>query len=190
MVDDIPLHQLKLVYTSKDECNCPLIPVLLKLVKKTEKMMENSNSSFLVSARYGKRVIVNASFSSFSEMEKESFIEIIDYNFDSHTLLILGKQHPVNDVILHWLLIYAKKEISYILEIRNDSMTRLLKSTYPTVQLSKNQSLMDILRSIMSEIKNGTIFIVDSSRIIITGSSVSDLDAGIQALCDEWRNIS
>jgi hypothetical protein len=190
MNEDAPIHPLKITFSSREACNCPLISVLLRVAKETEEKIDIADSSFLISARFGKRVIVNSSFSSFKEIKRDTFIEIIDYNFMSHSLFIIGQQSPTNEVLLHWLQLYAKNEISFIMEIKNASFTRCFISRYPTITLTAGQSQMDIVKSIMNVLQNNNIYIIDSSRMLITASSIALLEKRILSLIEKWRQIS
>ena len=184
------MHPLKITFSSREACNCPLIPILLKVAKETDEKIDSVESTFLISARFGRRVIMNPSFSSFKDIKRDIFIEIIDYNFLSHSLFIIGQQSPSYEVLLHWLLLYAKNEISYIMEIKNASFVRCFISRYPTINLSANQSQMDILKSMTKVLQNNNIIIIDSSRMLITASSVALLEERILSLIEKGGQIS
>lgn len=189
MNENHSIHPLMIIFCSKEESNCSLIPVLLKIIKKTEEKIKGEDYSFLVSTRYGKRVIMNSSFLRFKQMKRDMFIEIIDYNFLSHTLFIIGQKKPSNDVLHHWLLLYAKKEIGCNIEIRSASFTRCFISRYPNIKLSKDQTQMDILKSMMKVLQNNNICIIDSSRMLITSPSIVTLEEKISLVIEEWGQI-
>ena len=85
---------------------------------------------------------------------------------------------------------YTSDMISYIMEIKNASFVRCFISRYPTINLSANQSQMDILKSMTKVLQNNNIIIIDSSRMLITASSVALLEERILSLIEKGGQIS
>jgi len=182
-----PSHDLNLTFLSIEECNNPLIPTLLKTIKNTYHSLKNKKSYFLMSASYGKRVLINQGFLSYDQLKRDSFVEIIDYNVSAHTLLLIGPKKPNEVVLNHWLIHYAKNEISCILEIKNIDLISRLTPLYPCIVIKEKQSMIKKLKTMIQHLQNNNILVINNESVMITASSIPQVNKNIQNLLGSLR---
>jgi hypothetical protein len=180
-------HTLNLIFSSKEGSNSQFIPLLIKTVKSIDQRLGEGNDYFLISTSHGKRVLINQGFSPYNQLKRESFIELIDYNFSTHTLLLIGQKNPDDVVLYHWFIHYAKKEITCILQIKNKVLSSELDGIYPHIDTNKKQSMMNLFKTMIQNLQNNNILILDNETVMITASSVPHLNETTRNLIKSWR---
>jgi hypothetical protein len=105
MVDkNLPSNYFQTFYVSKDESHCPLIA---DAVGVDNRLRKQGLSNIIISQRYGKRILIN---SIGKELNKEDFLEIVDYDPVRRVLLAMGTKEPRIETPLHWFVHYAKND--------------------------------------------------------------------------------
>jgi hypothetical protein len=187
MNEELQNHPLKTVFSSREISNSPLIPLLIKIINQIKESRELDESTVLLSARFGRRIIINALYKKSRDIKPDDFIEMIDYNFQTNTLIIIGAYTPSAEVLYHWLVQYAKKEISFILEIKDASFAKSLETFYPNIRIPTNKMILDTLALIMKSLQKDNILIINASRILITASTIDILKKRTDTLIQKWR---
>jgi hypothetical protein len=176
-----PVQPLNVQYVSKEESNCPLLPRMIEICKIIQNDMNCTNCRFLVSASFGKRIIINAAFESVKKLQREDFIELIDYNPLSNTLLLLGVKKPLKETAVHWIVHHAKKEIQLIIQIKNMQNLNRIKQIIPYIKIDNQQSPLEKAKKWLRALQKNEIFL-SNDNLIITASSVKIIKQNIKTI--------
>lgn len=153
-------------YASKEDSNCPLIPLVIKTGREIEEQKKDVDIIF--SVRYGGRMLSNTIVDSFENINIKDFFEIIDYDPVKKVLLTIGTSKPTQDIPVHWIIQHARKDIHAIVQI--NSYDKLNKYNYPVVE--KKQDILEMAKNILKELRENNIIKIEEKGLIFTGKSV------------------
>lgn len=104
---------LSVFFLSKEECQCPLTPEIIRTGKNINDLKEDISG--VISTRYGKRMITTTPKVDLGGITRKKLVEIVDYNPVKNTLLVIGKKKPSAEAPTHWLALQAKPEINAVI---------------------------------------------------------------------------
>ena len=116
-------------FVSKEESNCPLITDVVRFSKKYKELdFLQYITTVVISLGYGKRVLINGSKTNFGNINREDFLEIVDYDPVKKILLVIGANEPHIETPIHWIIQHARKDINAIMESNDDKLNeKILK---------------------------------------------------------------
>ena len=187
MIDN-NLHQFGFqnFYISRQESRCPLIP---RVVTFLNKLMEN-HTSFdlsipLVSACYGKRIIINSALPNTNKFDNRDFLEIVDYDHTKHTYLLIGLSEPPIETPLHWTILNAKKEINVLLQIRIGLLNTQLSTKYPKTSGEYVPQSLENIGEILKLMRNKNCIVMENNTILCAGFDLQDVESLIYKILEE-----
>lgn len=186
--EQMPYHPLSVHCVSKEESNCPLIPILIEICHIAKQKLNDENCLFLPSVIFGKRVIIPSSFIEVEKTQREEFVELIDYNPISNTLLYLGPNTPSTDVAVHWIVHHAKKEIQLIIQIKNLFYKNKMKQKITQLSVNENKNALEKAKKWLKTLQKNDVFLSDD-HLIITASSSKSIRQNIKRLGKELEKI-
>jgi hypothetical protein len=111
---------LQTFFVSKEISRCPLIPEIQNMSKKLSSSKTYEKNRWVISSRYGKRMIISTNTSHIANLQKEDFIEVVDYDPVKKTALVIGVRESSPETLLHWLIYRARKDVNVIIHIQNN----------------------------------------------------------------------
>jgi hypothetical protein len=181
-----PHHPVNTHSVSKEQSNCPLIPMLIEICQIAKEELNCPDSLFLPSIVFGKRVVMPASFTKVEKLHRDDVVELIDYNPVSNTLLHLGPNVPSNDVGVHWLVAHAKKEIQVMIEIKNTSYKIEMKQRLLQVTINEKESDLEKAKKWLKTLQKTDVFLCND-HLIITAPSIKSIKQTIKKLGKELQ---
>ena len=160
-------------YVSKEVSNCPLVADIFKFIKKSKDITISS-----ISLRYGKRVLINTKNTDFKEIEKEDFIEIVDYDPFKNVLLVMGPGEPVIDTPLHWFIHHAREDVNAVLIINKDS-TENIDKKLPVI--NKNGGIWPIekIKEILGLLRNSKTIVIKNKGLLLVGKNIDEIEKNL-----------
>lgn len=112
-----PHQQFQIIVLSKEPSHHPLIPALISLGERVErKGYGKDGGTGDISLRYGKRMVITGDDCNMSSLTPDDFIEVVDIDPFTRTLIMMGCSSPSPHVSLHWLL-YHLPEVHAIISL-------------------------------------------------------------------------
>lgn len=179
-----PHHPVNIYPLSKEESNCPLIPMLLEICQIAKEELNCPDSLFLPSAVFGKRVVIPASFTKVEKLHQDDVVELIDYNPVSNTLLYLGPNVPSNDVAVHWIVHHAKKEIQVMIQIKNIPYKNEIKQRLSQLTTDEKESALEKAKKWLKTLQKTDVFLCND-HLIVTATSIKAIKQTINKLGKE-----
>jgi len=183
-----PYQPLTIHCISKEESNCPLIPMLIEISQIGKEKLNAGNSFFLPSIVFGKRVVIPRSFLEVDKIKHDDVVELIDYNPVTKTLLYLGPNIPSDDVAAHFLVHHAKKEIQAMMQIKNPLVNNKMKKRIPQVTLDEPVNTLEKAKKWLKVLQKTDVFFSDE-YLIITASSIKKIKHILNKLGKEQSEI-
>ncbi len=181
-----PHHPVNTHSVSKEESNCPLIPMLIEICQIAKEELNCPDSLFLPSIIFGKRVVIAASFTKVEKLHRDDVVELIDYNPVSNTLLYLGPNVPSNDVAVHWIVHHAKKEIQVMVQMKNISFKSEMKQKVTQVTINEKKSALEKAKKWLKTLQKTDVFLCND-HLIITATSIKTIKQTIKKLGKELQ---
>lgn len=160
----------------------------MKICQFAKEKLNDESSLFLPSAVFGKRIIIPASFNEFQKIDQDDFVELIDYNPVTNTLLYLGPKIPSNEVAVHWIVHHAKKEIQVIIQIKNISDLNKIKQKITKTSIDENDNALDKAKKWLKTLQKNEIFLCDDV-LIVTASSIKKLEQNLKKMSKELEKL-
>jgi len=179
---------IQVFYTSKEETNCPLIPDLLRIVKKLKqkKILQNKKGA-TISFTYGKRMLINSIVQDFSNIKREELLEIADYDPVKNNLLIIGKADPKIESTLHFMIHHAREDIKVIVQIKNDELLEKIKNKIPILDEKLPINSIEFIKKVLKELKNSKIIGIKNNGIMFVGKKIDEIESIITRFYEEKK---
>ena len=161
-------------YLSKEIISNPLISEIINYFKI---LKENG----VISIGFGKRMIINGEINDFSDILKEEIIEIADYDPIKNNLLIIGKNKPLMETPLHWMIHHARADVNCIVQINNK---KFLKQKFPMTEKDFKIPTIEMIKDVMKKLKDSKIVILKNHGILFVGSSIKEVNDLIKKVKD------
>lgn len=180
----VPSHTLEVQFVSKQESNCSLLPDLIKLCKIAQEGFQNKDCLFLISASFGNRVLCNVSFKTVDHLHRKDFVELIDYNPLSKTLLLIGAKTPIEMTAVHCIVHHAKKEIQFMMHLENLKNLEQMKPFLPDLIIANELDPLEIAKEWLKTLKQNEMFLCND-HLIISASSVNAMKQNLKKMIME-----
>ena len=117
----LPNLNLQTFFISRENINSPLIIEIIRIIKKLKDLESSKNiTSLVISLGFGKRIIINAENTDFRNINKDDFVEIVDYDPVKSTILIIGRKEPHVETPVHWIIHNARNDINAIIQFYDE----------------------------------------------------------------------
>jgi len=163
-------------YISKEESNCPLISEVVRIGKKLEDyhMVENVDKT-IMSISYGKRLLINANNTNFTNIKQKDFLEIVDYDPVKKVILTMGPKEPYIDTSVHWLIQHARNEVNAIIQLY-DINTEKLVNTIPITEKDYPVGSLEQAKEILKFLRDSRMVIIKNQGIMFVGSNFKEVE--------------
>ena len=176
------IHQkLQVFYISKEETNCPIIIEIIKISKKLKELkVLKEDSDAIFSLTFGKRMIINGNVKDFSNIKREEFLEVVDFDPIKNNLLLIGSEEPKIETSLHWMIHHARDDVNFIVQIKKTDIINKITNVdvinkYPIGSIDNTKEVLKALRT------NKKV-IIKNNGILIVGINTADVEKQIQEL--------
>lgn len=173
----IPNLQFQTYYVSKEESNCPFISDFVRIGKNFDNLTLFDNIGLTtISIRYAKRILINTRGSNITKLQKEDFLEIVDYNPIKNIILAIGPKEAKVETPLHWIIHYAKNEVNAIIQIKNAKLIKEFENKFPTTDKEYQSGCIDQAKSVLAILRDSNIVIIKNQGLIFVGNSSNEVE--------------
>ncbi len=174
-------QKLQIFYVSKEETNCPLIIEIIKLSKKLkEKNILKKDNEAVFSLTFGKRMIINGTVKDFSNIKRDEFLEVVDFDPIKNNLLLIGPTEPRIETSLHWIIHHARDDVNFIVQIKKTDIINKIKVTYVSDKYPIGS--LDYSLEVLKVLRRNKKVIIKNNSLLIVGRNISDIEKQIQVL--------
>ncbi len=183
-----PNYNFQKFFVSKETCNCPLIYEIVKVNKKLKTIdLLKDIFEISISMKYGKRILIYAKDSDFSEIKADDFLEIVDYDPLKKVLLVIGPKEPRNETPVHWLIHHARDEVKAIIQINNKQLIGKFGKKLPITEKEYPNGTLDQAKEILIKLRDSKKVVIKNQGLIFVGSSVKDIEDLITKTFEELK---
>ncbi|RLF34312.1 MAG: hypothetical protein DRN08_04770 [Thermoplasmata archaeon] len=180
MIAKNPL-QFQTFFISREKSNCPLIPDIIRFIEKLDKhrlcrkKIDNTGS---ISIRYGRRMLINCSSISLSDIkQEEDFLEIADYDPLKNIVLAIGVKEPHINTPLHWFVHRAREDINAIaiLNSKNIAYEQTMQNL-PAVSERKIPEIIEPIKEVLKMLRNRKNIPIKNNGVMFTGFDLNEIE--------------
>jgi ribulose-5-phosphate 4-epimerase/fuculose-1-phosphate aldolase len=189
MIDrNLKTLNLQTIFVSRENSNCPFISNIARLGKKLKDLeyLDNLNS-FIVSIKYGKRMLINNNYTDFDKIKREDFLEIVDYNPIKKILLVIGPGEIIIETPVHWLIHHARKDVNVIFQINNVGLIEKIIKKYPITKQEQPPGTIDQAKEILKTLRTGNTIIIKNKGILFAGNNLKGVESRVLNLYEEFK---
>jgi ribulose-5-phosphate 4-epimerase/fuculose-1-phosphate aldolase len=128
MAGDLAARRLRTFFVGTETSRNPLLPKLQAIGKQLieEELCEGPG---VLSARYGKRIVITTGGAALGALKDTDFVEIVDYDPSRNRCLLMGKAEPTMDAAVHWLIYNNREEVGAILHVQDPIVIEVNEAT-------------------------------------------------------------
>jgi len=173
--EKIPNLPIKTFYISKETISSPHLIEIIKMGKiLIQNKILNKNSDFVMSMKYGKRMIISSEIQDFEKISKDELIEVADYDPIKKNMLIIGPGEHKKNTALHWMLHYAIKDINTIVEIKNNLIDKKITKNLIKIQDNYPKNSVDYIKEALVKIKDNNILLDEDGALFFIGKKPAE----------------
>lgn len=159
------------LHLSKEHSTCPLITDIINFIKKSDLI-----NNFTISHRFGKRVLINSKTTNFKKIDKENFVELVDYDPFKKILLLIGKEEPCIESPLHWYIHHARNDVNVVLLIKDKKYFENKIGKNPTIDNNYPLWTIEQIKEILGALKNSKIIVIKNTGVLFVGDSLKKIE--------------
>ena len=169
---------------SNEISNLKIIPKLIDLIKDINKKLSLSNDEdFIISFKYGKRIVINCEKINLKKIDKDDFLEIVDYNPIKNIFLVIGKHNPDINMAIHWIIQNARREINVLIQLKSNRLNNLFSNNY--LNNKKNNDIpIEISKDILFKLRDKNIVHNEKYGIFIIGNNLNEIENILKKLIE------
>ncbi|MEF8879841.1 MAG: hypothetical protein V5A64_05565 [Candidatus Thermoplasmatota archaeon] len=176
MKDDELIKKLRFetFYSSKEESNSPLIPDIVQFIKQMDEQDIADKDKILISLRYGRRMLSHTKKLDTEELNREEFVEIVDYDPARKALLTIGPKEPEVETPIHWIIQNAKKDINAVVQITDEKLVEKYLKKLPEVEKNIYKTL-EISKEILTHLREKPGVLINKQSVMLAGKSLDEI---------------
>jgi ribulose-5-phosphate 4-epimerase/fuculose-1-phosphate aldolase len=183
-----PNYGFQTFYVTKEICNCPLIPEIIKVIRKLKTIeLLKDISEISVSMKYGKRMLINVKNSNNFEINTEDFLEIVDYNPFKKLLLVMGSKEPRMETPVHWIIHNARDEVKAIIQIDDKQIAKKMENIIPKTEVEYPNGTLEQAKEILLKLRDSTKVVIKNHGVIFVGNSLKIVEDLLENACEELK---
>ncbi|HEV8361329.1 MAG TPA: class II aldolase/adducin family protein [Candidatus Thermoplasmatota archaeon] len=175
MAGDLAARRLKTFFVGTETSRNPLLPKLQSVAKQA--VAEGlAAGAGVVSARYGKRVIINTGGSQLAELKDTDFVEIVDYDPSKNRCLLMGKAEPSQDAALHWLIYNNREEVGAIVHWHDPLVLEVQEATqmFPETKEAKPPGSVELAVEALKVLRKSPFVVLKGAGCLAVGRTPED----------------
>ena len=159
------------LYVSKEHSSCPLVPDVLSFIKKLD-----SVNDLTISHRFGRRVLINSKEVDFKKINKENFLEIVDYDPFKKIILLMGVEDACIESPLYWYINHARKDVNAVLLIKDKNYFEKKVDKIPIIDNKYPIWVVEQIKEVLGALRNSKIVIIKDVGVLFVGNSLKDIE--------------
>ena len=177
MVKEKPLNiPFQTFFISREVSRCPLISDIIKIGKNINSLgLENPTDS-VISLSYGKRILINASGVNLTNLSSQDILEIVDYDPIKNVVLAMGKQNPVVDTPVHWIIHHAREDVNVVVQLNGEKIIKQFSENSPITENKYPSGTVELAKEVLKTIKQSKKIVIRDIGCLFVGISLSEIE--------------
>lgn len=177
MVQEKPLNiPFQTFFISREISKCHLISDIIKIGKKINSLeLENPTDSVL-SISYGKRILINASGVNLINMSSQDILEIVDYDPIKNVVLAIGKQNPVIDTPVHWIIHHAREDVNAVIQLNGEKIIKRFLEHSPITETEYPSGTVELAKEVLKTIRKSKKIVIRNIGCLFVGISLNEVE--------------
>lgn len=174
---DISSIGFQTFYLSRENSTCPIITDFIRISKKLENnCLSSLVEKIVISAKYGKRMIINGFGSNYRTINQDDIVEIADYDPVKKIFLVLGKKNLYPETSMHWIVQSARNDINALIQINGAELLDSLSMDLPKTSKDNLPWSLEMAKNILSLLRNNNILEINNKSILFSGYALRELE--------------
>lgn len=158
------------LYLSKEPSTCFLTTDIINFIKKLGNI-----DNLTISHRFGKRVLINSKNTDFKKINRENFVELVDYDPFKKILLLIGKEEACLESPLHWYIHHARNDVNAVLLIKNKKYSEKKIEKKPVVDDKYPLWTIEEIKEILGALKDSKTVVIKNTGVLFAGNSLKEV---------------
>ena len=175
MPEDLAARRLRAFFVGTETSRNPLVPKLQALGKQLA-AEGLSDGPGVLSARYGKRVIITTGGSLLHQLKETDFVEIVDYDAQKNRCLLMGKAEPTADAGIHWLIYQNREEVGGIVHVHDPMVMEVNEATqlFPETKEAKPSGSVELAVEALKLLRKSPYFVLKGHGCVAVGKTLEE----------------
>lgn len=175
MPGDLAARRLRTFFVGTETSQNPLLGKLQALGKHLAEE-ELCTGPGILSARYGKRVLITTGGAQLGALKDADFVEIVDYDPSKNRCLLMGKAEPSIDAGIHWLIYSNREEAGAILHLNDPLLLEVQEATqmFPESRAEKLPGPVEMAVEALKLLRKSPYFVLRGHGSFAVGKSLDD----------------
>lgn len=175
MPEELAARRLRTFFVGTEPSRNPLVPKLQAIGRQ---VAEDglSDGPGVLSARYGKRVIVTVGGCSLAALKDTDFVEMVDYDPQRHRCLLMGKAEPSADAGIHWLIYQNREEVGGILHVNDPLVLEVQEAVriFPETKTCLPAGSLELAVETLKLLRKGPYFVLKGRGCLAAGRTLDE----------------
>jgi ribulose-5-phosphate 4-epimerase/fuculose-1-phosphate aldolase len=177
MVQEKPLNiPFQTFFMSREVSKCPLISDIIKIGKKINSLGLENPIDAVISLSYGKRILINSSDVNLINMSNHDILEIVDYDPIKNVVLAMGKQNPVVDTPVHWIIHHAREDVNAIIQLNGEMIIKQFLEKNPITETEYPSGTVELAKEVLKTIKISKKIVIRNIGCLFVGINLNEVE--------------
>lgn len=163
-------------FISREVSKCPLIADIIKICKKINLLGLEELTNFTISLSYGKRILINASNVNLINLSYQDIIEIVDYDPVKNIVLAMGKQNPVIETPVHWIIHHARDDVNAVIQINGEKIVKQFSENSPITETEYQAGTIELAKEVLKTLRRGKKIVIRNIGCLFVGISLKEVE--------------
>lgn len=175
MAGELAARRLRTFFLGTEPSHAPVVPKMQAIGKQIagEEMCDGPG---VVSARYGKRVVITTGGSMLGTLRDVDFVEIVDYDPQRNHAKVLGKGEPAPDAGVHWLIYQNREEIGAIVHVIDPLVIEVNEATqmFPGTKDVRPPGSLELAVDALKLLRKSPYFVLKGHGCVAVGKTLEE----------------
>ncbi|MBN2066106.1 MAG: class II aldolase/adducin family protein [Candidatus Thermoplasmatota archaeon] len=163
-------------FISREQSSCPLVAELAELGKLLKERRIIDSVRGVISFGFGKRLLCTGSKKNLSDLQREDFLEIVDYDPVKNILLVIGSTYPCPETPTHWLVHRARADVNVIIQLEGKDMLTKIGKKIPSTENECVSGSFESTKEILTTLRKSRSIIIKNAGLFVVGSNLQQVE--------------
>ncbi len=176
-------NRMQTFFISREQSSCPIIAELIELGKLLKEQSVVDSVKGMISFGFGKRLLCTGNRKSLSDLQREDFLEIVDYNPVKNILVAMGTTEPCPETSTHWLVHRARADVNVIIQLEGKDMLTKIGKKVPSTENECVFGSFESTKEILTALRKDKSIVIKNAGLFVVGSNLQQVeDTMLEAL--------
>lgn len=163
-------------FISRGQSGCPIITELVTLGKLLKERNVVDAVRGMISFSYGKRLLCTGIKKNLSDLRREDFLEIVDYDPVKNVLLAIGSAEPCPETSTHWLVHRARADVNIIIQLEGGNILKKVEKKIPSTENKYSSGSFESTKEILTTLRKSNSIMIKNTGLFVVGGSVKQVE--------------